>query len=599
MKTHGTNSGEIFDLRPAAVKKWINELPLGSTGESSKLIYHALKSVNGQKNAIEHQLEFLEAIAPALFLLYPRLSKYFTDVSLPLTSKTRNVIHVTTSLLTEILTGYQTIIKNLITDKPFGWKKPFALALHRAFIYYSQIFCTQRLSYQPYSKGTWRELFWCYQQAEKLKLLSKTFRHCNNSQTKTSIEFEFKQLLLLSLLSANELGQNNMLEVHNLMPLWIKNTEILKYEPQDKKTCFTINILSDVPPYLIGTRNDAANQTIDRHYLSTQKLQTKLSSYLKKIENNNTIRVAQNVLSKTTIQILLSSWSRNHLRTGVRKEGTGFIDIVTGITAIHFVLSQQDQPAYDEVSTDLPSNVIDFESTLTIEPIQDKHTSDTLNLGHFLGKSDQEEDVWGKVYENSLNESLPIAHWTESGIHKIFKFSKSIILDYSKDGYRLSVNAQQIDSLKHNELVAVREHALAPWALAQVKWLHFSEKGDVQFGIRILSQHVLPVHVSYHANNTISKPLPCLLGLETKSLMLFVPSLPTKLSGKKLILDHQEQRSQIHLKNRILNTPAFDVYEIFETRNRYDEISQDTLSSVETEQTEKNTDLSDSIWKNF
>ena len=584
-----------FDLRPAIVKKWIENLPLGSTGESSKQIYHALKQVNHQENKIDQRLNFLESLSPTLNLLYPRLSKYFTDVSLPLSTKTKNVIHVTSSLLSQVLLNYQTVLKSLLANKPFGWKKPFSLALHRSFIFTSQVLCTQRLSYQPHSKGVWRQIFWTYQQAENLNLLNKSYVGGTNPDEKSSIDYEFKKLLLLSLLSANDLGQKHMGEIHKLMPLWIKHSEITNKETSDKTTCFTLNLLSDIPPYLVGTQKDKTDQHLDRHYLSTVKLKELLTSYLSKIENDGAIKIGKNILSKSTIQSLLLSWSRSHLRTEVRKQGTGFVDIITGITAIHFVLNQQDQPSYDEVSIDLPKNVIDFESTLTIEPTNNSSHNNNLSLESFLSQSDQEEDIWGKVYENSLNETIPAANWTDSGSHQSYDFTKSILLDYSKDGYRLSVNAKKVDSLKHNELVAVREHALAPWALAQIKWLHFSEKGDVQFGLRILSHHVLPIHISYQANNSLSKPLPCLLGLDRKKLMLFVPTLPTNLSGKKLQLDHQKQRSNIHLKNKILSTPAFDAYEILEPHVK--PLSKNADLPV----IEKNTktEISDTIWENF
>ena len=591
------NPEKNINIHPTAIKKWIEELPLGSTGESSKQLYHALKKVNQQENSLSQHLEFLEAVAPTLTLLYPRLSQYFTDISLPLGTKTRNVIHVTISLLNQILKGYQIILKTLIIKKPFGWKKPFSIALHHSLIYTSQVLCTQRLSYQSYSKGSWQQIFWCYKQAEKFKLLNKSYRGFSDAQNKTTIEYEFQKLLLLSLLPSNDLGKKNMQEVLNLMPLWIKHSEILIKEPAKKETCFTLNLLSDVPPYLVGTRNDKTSQTLDRHFFSTTKLRTLLTGYIEKVGENDFINVGKHVLSKSSILSLLSNWTRNHLRKDVRKEGTGFVDIVTGITAIHFVLNQQDQPAYDEVSTDLPDNSVDFESTLTIDPINNPANDGTLNLDHFLSSSEQEEDIWGKVYENNINESIPEANWTESGIYKIFNFTKSILLDYSKDGYRLSVNVKTIDSLKHNELVAVREHALAPWALAQVKWLHFSEKGDVQFGLRILTHHVLPIHVSYHANNSLSKPLPCLLGLDQQKLMLFVPTLPTNLSGKKLQLEHQQQRSQISLENKILSTNAFDAYKIIEPK--INTKSKNVAQPEVTTKTNKPEELSENIWDSF
>jgi len=597
---NNANNQDVFDIRPAAVKLWVDHLPLGSTGETSKQLYHALKKVNLQKNSLNLHLEFLEAIGPTLTLIYPRLSKYFTDISLPLDQKTKNVLHVTSSLLHEVLSGYQFISKTLMAKKPFGWKKPFALSSHRIFTISSQILSTQRLSYQPNVKGVWRELYWSYQQANDFNILSKTF--CINTdddkKNKSSVDYEFKKLILLSLLSTSDLDKNSIKDIYNLMPFWIKHIDISKTEPKDKKTCFTLNLLSDSAPYLIGTRKDSITQNADRYFLSSFKLKDVLNKYISKIESNDgVIRIANNILSKPSIQVLLSCWSRNQIRTEVRTNGTGFVDIVTGINAIHFVLSQQEQPAYDEVSTDFATNITDFESTLTIEPIKEKKLNDTLSLQHFLGTSEEEEDVWGKVFESSINERLPEAHWTESTILKVFTFTKSILLDYSKDGYRLSVNAQKVDSLKHNELVAVREHALAPWALAQVKWLHFTEKGDLQFGVQILSHHVLPVHISYQANNTFSKPLPCLLGLDTQKLMLFVPTLPTSLNGKKLKLDHNKQHSHIHLKNKVITTTAFDVYEIYETQS-----GQQTNHKIAVEpvvSSESKTHLNDSIWENF
>lgn len=593
-----TKQSEIFDIRRSSLKKWIEQLPLGSTGESTKLLYDALKKVNKQSNSSKEHLEFLEQIAPILAQLYPRLSKYFSDISLPLTNKTRGVIHVTSNLLIEVLIGYQTIIKQLISQKPFGWKKPFSFALHRAFIYYSQILCTHRLSYTPYPKGMWHEIFWCYQQAENFKLLNTTYPHCHNPKSKTNLLFEFKRMMLLSLLSANELGLKNMHEVHQLMPYWIQLCDILSEEPDDKKSCFTINLLSDVPPYLIGTRNDAAKQTSDRRYLSTQALKIKLTDLLNKLQDHESLRISNHVLSKQTIKALLAHWTRSFTRHEVRKAGSGFVDIATGITAIHFVLSQNKQPVQD-ISNELnDSMVIDFESTLTIEPAhKSTNKNETLNLGHFLGQSDENDDVWQQVYDYK-SAAPPQQDWTETGINKIYQFTKSDILDFSKDGYRLSVNSSEIESIKHNELVAVREHALAPWALAQVKWLHFSLQQDIQFGLRLVSHQVLPVHVRYHTNEIESKPLPCLLGSSNSELMLFVPSLPTDLKNKKVHMDFHDQHTRVKLLKKIITNPKFDAYQIENTFNveGTDDIQKNTSSMNSIEQ---DTSLPDNIWNSF
>ncbi|MFK5914637.1 MAG: hypothetical protein QM484_09685 [Woeseiaceae bacterium] len=591
-------SESTFDLRPAVVKKWVETLPMGSTGESSKQLYLAIKKVNQQENQLDQQLEFLEAITPIFNLLYPRLSQYFSDVSLPLDKKTRNVIHVTSSLLNEILVSYQSVLNALVTKKPFGWKKPFSLALHRTFLFSAQLLCTQGLSYQPRTKGVWHQIFWCYRQAQSFGLLGKCFTNTTNKELKTSLEFELKKLLLLSLLPANDLGKKCMKEVYNLMPLWIKNTDLSALEPKQKESCFTLNLLSDVPIYLVGTRKDKTKPSVDRHFLSTLRLKQLLSAYLTKLDEDGALRIGKNTLSKTTINTLLTVWSRNHLRQNVRNEGTGFVDIVTGLSAIHFVLNQQDQPAYDEASIDVHDNSIDFESTLNIETINQLSGSNTLGLNHFISGSDQEDDIWKKVYETKINEKPTEANWIDSTKLKISNFTKSILLDYSKDGYRLSVNVNKVDSLCHNELVAIREHALAPWALAQVKWLYFSELGDVQFGVNILSHHVLPVHVNFQGEDQLSKPLPCLLGLDQQQLLLFAPNMPGSFSDKKIQLEHQKQFSIIDIRNKQHSTTAFDAYLISEPKVM--ETSKPITNIVRPQHAHQTTvEMEEKIWARF
>ena len=79
--------------------------------------------------------------------------------------------------------------------------------------------------------------------------------------------------------------------------------------------------------------------------------------------------------------------------------------------------------------------------------------------------------------------------------------------------------------------------------------------------------------------------------------MLFAPSLRTDLRDKKIQLEHQKQYSQICLKNKVLTTSAFDVYEIHEP------LATDNLSSQELNQPEmiikSNPELADNIWENF
>lgn len=603
---HTTNHQQTpFAVNAASVKKWIEELPLGSTGETTKQIYRAVHSLNKQEIPLKHRLDFLELIVPVVLELFPRLTKHFTNVSLPLNNKTASVVNVTSALMLDLIKSYQTLIKTLLANKPFGWKKPFSLSLHRSLIIYGNLLHTHQTSYQPLPKGVWHGVYWCYSQSEKYGFENRQFPPLVSTETKTSIQHEFTRILLLSLLSPSSLSHKNMRDVNSLMPLWINNAIISTTEPADKKTCYTLNLLSDSAPYLIGTRNDHTTHTAERRYLSTLNIQNKLNGYLNRLGHNQVMRLGNIVLDREVISVLQNNWTRNKTRKQVRKPGKGFVDIIAGITPIHSILSQTKQPAHDVVSNDNSINfdsplVIDFEQTLTIEPLVKQTDNSTLNLSHFLSHTEQEKDIWEQVYEYNKNE-VAQQHWTESTILKNYSFSKSQLIDYSQEGYRLIIDAESIESLKHNDLVATREHALAPWALSHIRWLHYSPSGKIQFGLKVLSHQVLPVNIRFdnHAQNT--KPLPCLLGIERNDLLLFVPTLPSNLQGKSLHLEHNSQHTKIELSKKLYYSPGFDVYSILEisASNQLEHARLQSTRSIGSPQKDIESEFHDSIWNSF
>ncbi len=90
-----------------------------------------------------------------------------------------------------------------------------------------------------------------------------------------------------------------------------------------------------------------------------------------------------------------------------------------------------------------------------------------------------------------------------------------------------------------------------------------------------------------------------MLGLDKKDLILFVPTLPTNLDGKKLQLEHQKQHSHLHLENKILSTPAFDIYEILESHHNANSTSKEIEKSKIIIEPKNTTEITDNIWENF
>lgn len=590
-----TQSKTQFNTDTTAVRLWIEALPLASTGESAKRIYNALHQVNTQALTVKHRMEFLESVAEPLNQVYPQLTQYFQNASLPLSNKSRSVLTITNAILTDMLKGFQIVIKNLLSEKPFGWKKPFALALHRAMIYYSKILCNQRLSHQPYPNGIWHQVYWCYQQAEQLGLLGKTYHHCDGSG-KTSIEYEFTRLLLLSLVTPQDLGAEGMRQLHDNMELWIKNTHIHEQEPQDKKTCFTINMLSDVPPYLVGTRNDRTSQTASRRYLDTQPLTQLLENYLAKSSDSDQVKISRNhFLSQHTLHTLLNNWSRKLLRQELRKRGTGFMDIAIGISAINFILSQHEQPAPDISHETSPTSGQLQQNNLSLvhnEPASAAKAGHALGLGYFISDNDQQHDVWDMVYNYPRgNQPLP-PDWTESGIHTVYHFHKAEMVDFSEKGYCLSIKTDDIENLRYNDLVAVREHSLANWSLGQIMWLHVNNQKQVQFGLRILSRHVLPVNVRFSAMDSDTKPLACLLGLDDHVPILFLPNLPTRLQGKSIHLEHGHHHGRVELTDQVIRSSTFDAYKLHEKHQHHTTMATPTGMHG-------NEEINDNVWSHI
>ena len=146
---HTGNAVLNVDIRPGAVNKWLQNLPLGSSDDAARMIYSVLFETNRHRIEAKKRFKLLEQLRAHLHLIQENLRRQFLGQSFPLSTRARKRVSVTTGLLQEFSNGYKRIIVDLMQENRHGQRKLLALSAHRAM---GCLSCALLNSYQLYQQ---------------------------------------------------------------------------------------------------------------------------------------------------------------------------------------------------------------------------------------------------------------------------------------------------------------------------------------------------------------------------------------------------------------------------------------------------------------
>jgi hypothetical protein len=553
MTKNSMNNTDNFDIRPAAVDAWLKQLPLAHLGETARQLYLAMRSVNRQDDvAVKDYFNFLEGVSLHLTHILPELHKHYVGKPLPLSTKRRKISDLYTQLLRQSIDGYQRVIASSIELSRFGWKKIITTAVHRILFYHSLMLCNFRLLYMPFPRGTWQRLYWLFQLIDKHDLLDSKVQCLINPDMKTTLDNEFKKLLLINLLSPSLFKMTELQEVLDNMDIWVSHTALSGQRQPHHEQTYAFITNTDMSPGLVATAPQFQAHAADLRYFDITPLIQFIQQQLNaaKAEQNLIGLARGRSIGRRTAIVLLNNWGRPATRDSERRSIQGHAELAIGMSAIHYLVSEGRETTTVTVATkpiETPSEQFTFTSDA---PALDSPSS--FNLHGFATEREEARDIWDSAY---FDPEPPPPSWTDSIRLKAYHYLQARIVNISRGGFCVAVPQEGVEHIQTSELIAARGKN-GQWQLGEIRWMVCPAAGPIRAGIKRLSSQVKPTQLHIQARNHQSQPIKALMGENEQRVVLFLPALPTRLEGKTLALECEGQLRRFALQEAIFSTPT-------------------------------------------
>ena len=531
---------DLFDTRPANVDKWLNDLPLASVGETARQIYTTLRNVNLQDDIpVKNLFHFLEGISQPLALILPELHKHYAGKPLPLTEKRRKIASLYGQLLLQSIEGYQRVISSSVELVLFGWKKVVTTAVHRILFFQSLMLCNYRLQYLPFPRGTWQQLYWLYQLIEKYELLDSKVASLSRPGVKTTLENEYKKLLLISLLAPNLFRLTELHAVLDDMDRWPSFTTLTHQRPVNSTHVYAYLADSDISPGLIADNQSLSAHNLQMQYFDVALLIDHIKTQLAHTATDTTNRAFwhEEATDRRTLLILLNTWGRPPIRDGERRPMAGQAELAIGMSAIHYLLAEG-RNKIQTVTTTTTTNNPQSSPHFSFDASTARRTTNNSDLPTFHTDRDGTHDVWETAF---FEPEAPPPSWTESISLKAYSYLEVRVLNVSKGGYCISIPQESIQNLQTGELISLRGKN-GQWQLGEIRWLICPTTGPIRAGVKRLCNRVDQAQLHLDTGQSQTQPIRALVGEQERGLTLFMPSLPTNLEGRSLSMEYNGQQ---------------------------------------------------------
>jgi len=583
-----------FDIRPKKVESWIETLPKANLGETSRLIYNALLDTNSTKHSYHDRTRFLEILQEPLHYITQGMQKHFIGVGFPLPTKSKKVATATRKIYTEIATAYKIALDDMLSSHSlFSDNRLLTLILHRTITSLSRELLTSYQVYSPYRKHIWNELHKIYALAKNKKCHQTTVTDADQETCrKTSIENEYKRILLLSLASPYCLRHGEVNKIYAALDEWSDLIDILNFSKQAYvKGVFAVDIKSDLPPRYLAINPGEIN-TAHFFLISTEQLTSKLRHEIQHSDDviSTTLLgldMQGQVLSHTLLRRLLSCWGHIPKRAFPRSSKDEKISVAMGLSSAHRII-------YETATGKNNLRKNQFKEPAKFESIS------------VLKEAEPTNDVWNMVYPNSdiTNniiefESAIETTVSEKQLEKHYSTENWQIVNESAGGYCIRCKEGCSSKVQVGELIGIQRSGDGhtwKWGVGVVRWMRFSESHELQLGIRMITPDAAAVGLkatSDEEKNASYQRTLMLPKLQTinQPATLITPPIPYRV-GSKVEIKILGKKMEVELTRQLTNTGLFAQFE-FSPIN--DTITTETESFSSNSETLSDIDIR-SVW---
>jgi hypothetical protein len=579
----------MCDANPAALKNWISDLPRANIGETARLLYQCLTELNQLSTSGNNRLQLLELLRPEAFSVCRSLEQHFLNQSIVLNERNRKIASLCQALQNHLAIGYMLAACESASTE----KKPaanLALALQRAMQGMFGLLLRACQLYCPVPDGYWLKLHLLYRVACQHGVEHSAVNDAMASLSNfTTVQNTYVSALLLGCARTNQLRQTSIASLAVSLEAW--GSLVRLQERPEPNTLFLVTALEDAPArYRSLLKNPDITGALG---MDPAELLEQINEYLAlPAEDRGKARLPlAEPLSNELLEHLSASWSDIAERSFRRQPGQGELELLVGMTAVHYHLagrkafselleiSEEDSKSSFAEQKSRPANPDPWSKAFDAQPLK---TRDNEAL---------QESILYKPVGNA--GSLFSTEGTEQqlAIHRL------PIVNLSPEGFCLSWPAEIPGQLQTGELLAIRESAEQPWSLAHVCWLRQARGTGTQMGVRLIAPSAQPCGLQLVRKGIQnSHYLRALLLPEVQALgqpaSLIAPHIPFR-QGSKVRIKRNGRDTGAQLLQAKLSTSSFCQFEYQLSGGP----EQQNASGQTTEST--SADDFDSLWKSL
>ncbi|HEC28692.1 MAG TPA: hypothetical protein ENI65_03780 [Gammaproteobacteria bacterium] len=571
--SHGT--------RPAQVDEWIDSLPKVNPDQAARFFLSYLHDLNqAVLDNTDHFLA-LEHLRKTGFDIVETLQNKYIRAALPLSDNNLRYFEHASTICKLMAIGYKCVLSRNKKDvKDTDLARTLLHSLFHCISHLARLIQEHYLVYRLIPANVWQEIHHLYYIAEQKDLLNIVIPLPGEKNEGTTIDHEYKRIILLALANPYHLMQDEASEVF-LMLIKLSQGITITHYPNDAtlENGFALDLQSDGPPLFVsGQRHIKLFQprelNLDRllNALGShlQKLEKKLADILNDGKSSLAIRLKRDLYYR-----LQNSWSRTTDRVHPRKSTLGKLHAAIGLSATHYQVSNKVPftPELDEIINMRGGSLDLLESDFHLmpkehEPWKLEEAEERIESGVDVFRSsnfDDENkaiDLWEKIYTvRSSRDSDEIT----AMINMTDKFNLTIweLRNRSKTGLSLYCQTEKIVHVRVGEIMAIREND--SWVLGNIRWLHAGENRSIDMGIMLITGTSLPI--AARAVGGIGKGgeyMRCLLiddtDLHSVNSKILVPASIYD-SKSELVINIRGKISYIQLLEQVLSTKSVSIFE--------------------------------------
>lgn len=582
----------IASAQPKKFEQWLDSLPKGHVGQTSRQIYHVSHELSQLKTTAQNRLELLELIRPNALNLLPSLSKHYLNQPLILPEKATKVATLTQALLARLITGYKVVIVEILDAihtqrNDTNHTKNLKIALHRAISLSTLQLLHNFQLYTLVPKTVWHDLYQLYYIAELQQLLHDPIRAARNSEERSTIEQEFIRAMMLAVANPNQLRQTQIKALYEITALWCKDVKIGKQAATS--SVFYLDLSDDAAPSFFKWQSAEKETQIRNVFFGT--LIEKLQLHQKSTQSSELI-VPENIDSEL-LNHLCRTWGNSAHRAFSRTPHQGAIDIVVGFSISHYFLAGE-----MEFSTFIHGGHVDPLVRVESNPFLTVQHDPLAPIPHEEERAGA-NDIWSFKYTAPVisNENhdpgidTPLKQ-IESEIEKNldtqtkqFYASQCSIVDISPSGYCVQWESSVSGLLRTGEVIGLKDSRNTQWLIGTVRWINQLSNDTVRIGIELLSPNGQACGASVIHKKTPMSDVVRVIELPEISAIGQAATLLTPSAcfhvGDKIILSYLNDKVKAKLTKRISSTASYNQF-------LFERLAQDTENKPEPKQIETN-----------